>query len=234
MHSATKLPSDSIPSSPSLSLANFDYDSDASAEQKSHHTCPPLPSPLPTRETNVASPFIVPDTREDPATKSDITELQTLIRQQVAILRNQISTTPVVQALPPEVSVPETAFADTLRAELALQMAKVSVLEEEVRRLRGEKQALRTELERVENSQPVHAQLNAANSEMQHLYVERQGLWDERADLWRERQSLWDERGELWKERGELWKEREELWVVRDKLMEQVQSSVEGRDKPEA
>ncbi|KAG9120378.1 hypothetical protein FRC07_004153, partial [Ceratobasidium sp. 392] len=225
MRSATELVNDSIPSSPSLSLANFDYDSDGLAELAAGHSPPPPPPvTLRNREADVSSPFMSAHTYEDRANKSDIVELRAMIQQEFTILKSQLptATSPApVQA--PTVSVPETAFTDALRAELALQMAKVSVLEEEVRKLRGEKQALHTKLERVENAQPLCAELDAANAEKQRLYVERQGLWEERADLWKyeERQSLWDERGELWKERGALWEERGELWVVRDKLMEQ-------------
>ncbi|KAG9085220.1 hypothetical protein FS749_004603 [Ceratobasidium sp. UAMH 11750] len=243
MLTTLKPPSDGVPPSPSLSLASFDSDSDVSAEQtraRSSHTSPPLPTTfvnvLNREADHTASPFVSPDTPENLAT---IAQLQNVIQHEFSLIKNELaaqrSTPPAPQ---PTVSVPEAAFADTLRAELALQMAKVSVLEEEARKLRGEKEALRTELERVSNAQPLRAELDAANAEKQRLYIERQGLWDERAGLWRERQSLWDERADLWgeradlwKERGELWEERGELWVVRDKLKEQVKLLIEAKNE---
>ncbi|QRV95534.1 hypothetical protein RhiJN_23552 [Ceratobasidium sp. AG-Ba] len=178
-------------SSPSLSLANFDYDSDVSVPQpraveESGSMLPPGAITRAVRHIDTASPFISPDMREDLATQSDIAELRAMIQNEFSDLKKQIlEPNPPVPVSPPSVSVPETAFADTLRAELAVQMAKVSVLEEENRKLRSEKQGLRVELERAKNGDATLTQLDAANAELRRLYVERQGLWDERADLWK-------------------------------------------------
>lgn len=135
-----------------------------------------------------ASPFVSPDLRDDVATRSDIVALRELIQSEFQLMRAQApnqspAPTPVPAAMPS--AVPAGAFTDALRAELALQMAKVSVLEEEVRKLRSEKQGLRAELDRAENPTALRAELDASNEERKRLYVERQGLWDERADLWR-------------------------------------------------
>lgn len=221
------------PSSPTLSLESFDDDSDAPvsririAQEPGH-----VPAPVSTVRNNsvhVASPWIP----QDLATQSNIAQLRTMIQHEFSLLKDRFPapcdvSVPETDSLVPTpagvTSVPETAFADALRAELAVQMAKVSVLEEEVRKLRSEKQGLRIELERVKDGQPMRAQLDAANVELERLYVERKGLWEERADLWKERQSLWEERADLWKERGDLWAERGDLWTLRDRLMGQIES----------
>jgi len=242
MPSALESRNQSAPSSPSLSLADFDYDSDSPLEQgaiRQTNVISPSASALRiNRDVAVASPFISPDMRDDVATKSDITALRELIQKEFQLLSTQTpnqgaSSAPVPAPAPVAPVIPAEAFTDALRAELALQMAKVSVLEEETRKLRSEKQGLRAELDRMGDSTTLRAELDVANEERKRLYVERQGLWDERADLWRERQSLWEERGELWKERGDLWQERGDLWVLRDQLMAQVQSPTEPQVKSE-
>ncbi|QRW09847.1 hypothetical protein RhiLY_08846 [Ceratobasidium sp. AG-Ba] len=177
-------------SSPSLSLANFDYDSDVSVPQpraveESGSMLPLGAITRAARHIDTASPFISPDMREDLATQSDIADLRAMIQNEFSDLKKQITEPNPPVPVPPSVSVPETAFADALRAELAVQMAKVSVLEEENRKLRSEKQGLRVELERARNGDATLTQLDAANAELRRLYVERQGLWDERADLWK-------------------------------------------------
>jgi hypothetical protein len=125
--------------------------------------------------------------REDGATKSDISSLRAMIQQEFAQLKERLpaSNPAALPPPPPVVTIPVEAFTDAIRAELAVQMAKVSVLEEETRRLRGEKQALRVQLERTEDAQALRSELDASNAERKSLYVERQGLWEERADLWR-------------------------------------------------
>lgn len=104
---------------------------------------------------------------------------------------------------------------DGLRTEASMQMARISVLEQETRQLRAENQALWTALGQIESNLGVRTELSAANWELERVYAERQGLWEER-------QGLWEERADLWRERQSLWDERDELWSVRDKLVEQV------------
>ncbi|KAF8598736.1 hypothetical protein BDV93DRAFT_609654 [Ceratobasidium sp. AG-I] len=245
MPSSTEFQKQSTPSSPSLSLADFDYDSDSPEEQvpikQSTGISHSLSAMHIDRNAAVASPFISPDLRNDVATQSDIAALRELIQRKFQLMGAQISNqasaptpTPAPVPVPMTVAVPAGAFTDSLRAELALQMAKVSILEEEVRSLRSEKQGLRAELDRAENSEALRAELDIANEERKRLHVERQGLWDERADLWRERQTLWEERGDLWKERGDLWQERGDLWVLRDSLLAQVESLTQAEAKPKA
>lgn len=137
------------------------------------------------RDAAVASPFVSPDIHDNIATKSDIAALRELVQKEFQLMRTHTPNqgAPAPGPIPP--TVPAEAFTDALRAELALQMAKVSVLEEETRKLRSEKQGLRAELDRMESSTALRAELDAANEERKRLYVERQGLWDERADLWR-------------------------------------------------
>ncbi|CUA68223.1 hypothetical protein RSOLAG22IIIB_07755 [Rhizoctonia solani] len=214
----------STPSSPSMSLADFDYDSDSPVErpipednvQRWLDRDKPKPvSPIPAKH-KVQDPVSCPSVPEF-ATKEEVSSLRQLIQQEFEQLKAEKPTFP-------QVEIPKEAFTDALRAEMAVQLAKISVLEEDNRKLRAEKQELRTALERVRNQPGLQADLNAAKQELERVYVERQGLWDERAALWKERGDLWEERGDLWRERGSLWDERAGLWAVRDGLMEKVAS----------
>ena len=142
------------------------------------------------QDAAVASPFVSPDFQSNVATQSDITALRELIQRKFQLMEAQISnqvsaSVPAPVPAPMPVAVPAGVFTDALRAELALQMAKVSILEEEVRGLRSDKQELRAELDRAENSKALRTELDTANEERKRLFAERQGLWDERADLWR-------------------------------------------------
>ncbi|KAL5639004.1 hypothetical protein ACGC1H_003393 [Rhizoctonia solani] len=226
MHSSTVHPkkstvsesmSYSMPSSPSSSLDDFEYDSEAPAKEvKAGYEPIKLISPI-IHSPAPESPILLPDVRSDVVTKDDVASLRQLIQHEFDQLKLHKSTLPPVQ-------IPKEAFTDALRADMAVQLAKISALEEENRQLRAEKQALRVALDRAENQPGLQAELNAANQELKSVYVERQGLWDERAALWKERGELWEERADLWRERGSLWDERADLWVVRDGLMEKVAS----------
>ncbi|CAE7203778.1 unnamed protein product [Rhizoctonia solani] len=165
------------------------------------------------------NPVIVSSAHVDVATKDDVASLRQLVQQEFEQLKLQKSA--------PQFNIPKQAFTDALRAEMAVQLAKISALEEENRKLRAEKQELRAALDKAEDQPGLQLELNAANQELQRVYVERQGLWDERADLWKERGSLWEERADLWRERQSLWDERDILrkeldisWAVHDGLVE--------------
>ena len=164
-----------------------------------------------TMTTNATRPLIFPNPPTDAATQSDISSLRELVERKFGQLQAQIA----AANLPP---APAENLSNALRAELAVQMAKTSILEEEVLKLRAEKQALRAVLDKTESGSGTQKDLNSANLELQRVYVERQGLWDERAALWKERGELWEERGDLWKERQSLWDERGDLWRERDAL----------------
>ncbi|KAJ1303731.1 hypothetical protein OPQ81_008155 [Rhizoctonia solani] len=193
------------PVSPSMSLADFDYDSESPARERPNviHV---EPAPTPPSPPIVIS---IPESAgvSDAATKNDIASLCQFIQHEFEQLRLQRSNS---QSHPP-VEVPKGAFTDALRAEVAVQLAKISALEEDNRRLRAEKQELREAFERAENQPGLQAELNAANQELKRVYAERQDLWEERAALWKERADLWEERADLWKERGSLWALRDEL-----------------------
>ncbi|KAH7334153.1 hypothetical protein B0J17DRAFT_675580 [Rhizoctonia solani] len=167
-----------------------------------------------TTQTPASQGQLIPGVHMDVATKEDIISLRQLIQYEFEQLKLQNSTSP---SRPP-IEIPKEAFTDALSTEMAMQLAKISALEEETRKLRAEKQDLGNALERVQNQSRLHAELSAANEELRRVYVERQGLWDERADLWKERGELWVERDGLWKERQSLWDEREKLWEERDGL----------------
>jgi hypothetical protein len=140
------------------------------------------PSPFPEDRTRLSTATH----HSSAATKEDITSLRLFIQREFEQLKTQKSPTP---AHPP-VEVPKESFTDALRAELAVQLSKITVLEEETRKLRSEKQELRTALDRAENLPGLQAELNTANQELKRVYVERQGLWDERSALWKERNDL--------------------------------------------
>ncbi|CAE6450123.1 unnamed protein product [Rhizoctonia solani] len=189
------------------------------------------PSPFPEDRTRLSTATH----HSSAATKEDITSLRLFIQREFEQLKTQKSPTP---AHPP-VEVPKEAFTDALRAELAVQLSKITVLEEETRKLRSEKQELRIALDRAENLPGLQAELNTANQELKRVYIERQGLWDERSalwkernDLWKERADLWSERQSLWDERGKLWNERDDLGTLRDELMAKVQAlEISGSSK---
>ncbi|CEL52911.1 hypothetical protein RSOLAG1IB_05979 [Rhizoctonia solani AG-1 IB] len=226
-------PAENTLSSPSMSLADFDYDSESPVEPLKYRHAGPQhtdesPSPFPEDRTRLSTATH----HSSAATKEDITSLRLFIQREFEQLKTQKSPTP---AHPP-VEVPKEAFTDALRAELAVQLSKITVLEEETRKLRSEKQELRTALDRAENLPGLQAELNTANQELKRVYVERQGLWDERSalwkernDLWKERADLWSERQSLWDERGKLWNERDDLGTLRDELMAKVQA-LESRE----
>ncbi|KAG8762257.1 hypothetical protein FRC11_010224 [Ceratobasidium sp. 423] len=164
----------------------------------------------------------MPNVDTDSATKDDISSLRQLIQHEFEHFRLRQSTL----SSHPLAEVPREAFADALRAEMAVRSAKISALEEENRKLRAEKQELRKALDRAENQPGLQVELNAANQELKRVYIERQGLWDEREALWKERGGLWEERADLWRERqslwderGKLWEERGDLWTLRDELI---------------
>ncbi|CAE6446757.1 unnamed protein product [Rhizoctonia solani] len=187
----------STPSSPAISLADFEYDSEPPpAEQPKIIRNEPGPAP-PDSLPAFQGQSKTSSTHLDSATKDDVTALRQLIQhefEQLRLQKSNLSSHPLAE-------VPREAFADALRAEMAVRSAKISALEEENRKLRAEKQELRKALDRAENQPGVQAELNAANQELKRVYIERQGLWDERA-------ALWGERGDLWRERQSLWEER--------------------------
>ncbi|KAB5589282.1 hypothetical protein CTheo_7282 [Ceratobasidium theobromae] len=218
------------PLSVSISLVDFDHELESPLEGPEHcpESQPNLISTSAPRSTAplavIANPFEPPVQREDLATQSDITSIRELIQREFELLRTQLPAAGVPPNPPPFVAVPAEAFTDALRAELAVQIAKISVLEEETRKLRAEKQELRAALDRAENEPTLLAELGTANQELKRVYVERRDLWEERANLWKEREDLWRERQSLWDERGVLWQERGELWTLRDELSGRVKS----------
>lgn len=233
----------SVPPSPSISLGDFDYDSESPLEQATQpevagglvpQSTSHLPSNVPRGSVSQFS-AILPGRQEDVATQSDIASLRDLIQTQFEKLRTHISSTSAPSnPPPPPPKVPTEAITNVLRPELSAQTAKVSALEEETRKLHAEMQSLKAVLDRAEKDPG----LRAANQELQRVYVERQGLWDERQRLWDERAGLWTERGDLWRERQSLWderdalwEEREEIWAERDKLKAQVKSLEEQLER---